>query len=83
MDVLYGMILDVFSLALMRNGTFDDILVGQIFNIILKIASINYVIFSFDDTNVGTFGLGFVPAPELYKSALPLSKRSPRHEVFV
>lgn len=50
MDVLYGMILDVFSLASKKKWTFDDILVGQILNIILKIASITYVIFSFDDT---------------------------------
>lgn len=49
MDVLYGMILKVLSQASMKKWAFDDLLVGQILDIILKIASINNVVFSSDD----------------------------------
>lgn len=49
MDVLYGMILKVLSQASMKKSTFDDLLVGQILDIILKTASINNVVFSSDD----------------------------------
>ena len=48
----------------------DDVLVGQIIHIILNIASARKVTSFFANRAMSTFGLGFVPAPELRESAL-------------
>ncbi len=83
MDVLYGMMLVSFSRTSAEGRDSDNILIGQIFYVILSIMSIGKILLLLLDRSEGTFGLGLVPAPELRESAFILKESSWTYEALV